>query len=575
MQQYKKIIEIMNKINSAMSLKTLLSLIIDSAKELINAEGASYLVLDEKSDELIFDIVISDKGEIIQGKRIKVGEGIAGLVAKNREPIIIDNVEQCDNFYEAIDSSTGFKTKNIIAVPVMIRDQLIGVLEVVNSYRPNGFIEDDIHMLQYLADAAAVAINKNDLLTNLKNRVDELTCIYEISQSIYFTFDIDEFLLRVLNAVNSVIRAKRCSFLILNEDNTSVEHFVSTTGNNKFSIDLENSLMAHVIKTGDPLLVYDVEQDMKMIPSMNRDKKYRSNSFITVPMKLKDRVIGVLNVTDKPQGDIFNSFELRVLSTVANQVASTFENIVLEKDVQEKAKLDRELALAGEIQTHSLSTIPGDLPDISIGAFSIPAQSMGGDFYEITPFDDNHIAGSVGDVSGKGIYAAIFMNSIRNALRFEALTCKNPKKLVSRINKWAYRESRNGMFCTFFYTLIDRKNKIFHYTSAGHNSQLFYRAKDQSFHLLKTRGRPLGLSEEYDYGLESMSYAKGDILVLFTDGLIEDVSGENITLDDFKRYIKENNTISAVEMVDTIKEMNQCQVKEINDDSTLMIIKFQ
>ncbi len=574
MSEYEKIITIMNQINSSINFQNLLNTIIDSAKELLRAEGASLLLLDEENDELIFDVVVSEKGEIIRGKRLKVGEGIVGYVARHEEDVIVRDVSGDKRFYTEIDMRSGFVTKSIIAVPVKMKEKLIGVLEVVNSTRPESFIDRDMTMLKYIADAAAVAINNHELVISLRNRVNELTCIYEISQSIYFTFDIREFLYKILKAVNEVIKAEKCSFVIVNEIGTDVEYFVSTKDDN-YSVDLENSLMAHVLKTGDPLLVYDVENDAQFITAQEKTKRYNSKSFICVPMKLRERVVGVMNVTDKPRGEIFDSFDLRVLSTVANQVAETYENVLLQKEKYERERINNELSIAADIQMRSMSVIPEWISEVSIGAFTIPSSYVGGDFYDITVFDERFFSGSVGDVSGKGIPAAIFMNSVRNALRFEAVMNKEPLTIMERINNWVYRESLSGMFCTFFYFLADLKKKIVTYCSAGHNAQLYFESETNTFHTLKTKGRPLGIEENAEFESGTFSYESGDFLILFTDGLVEESYEGMMQINDIKDYIRTNRLIEADAIADTVKKrIMDSKTELMRDDSTFVLIKF-
>ena len=233
--------------------------------------------------------------------------------------------------------------------------------------------------------------------------------------------------------------------------------------------------MYNVIRTGDPLLVYNVDEDMGKAGRGLKTRSYGSKSFICVPMKLRDRVIGVLNVTDKHRGDVFDSFDLRVLSTVANQVAETYENVLLQKKSYERERLEKELEIAAEIQGRTLSVVPDSIHGVSAGAFTIPSSYVGGDFFEFSPFSDDSFGVAVGDVSGKGIPAAIFMNSVRYALRFELLRHREPADLMGRLNNWVYKESFSGMFCTFFYAFVDAKARTVSYASGGHNEQLFYR----------------------------------------------------------------------------------------------------
>ena len=575
MIKYKKLIDIMNKINSSISFQHLITTIINSANELLGAEGASLLLIDEETDELIFDIVLSEKGEIITGKRLKMDQGIAGHVARTSENVIVNDVSGDTRFCDDIDAASGFTTRSLIAVPVMVKDKLIGVLEAVNCTRGTGFDSDDLVMLEYIADAAAVSINNRELVNNLKSRVDELTCIYEIAQSIYFTFNIREFLQRILNAVNKVIKAERCSFVILDQSGRSVEYFVSTKGD-VFTIDLENSLMYHVVKTGDPLLVYNVDEDSGRSEISVKGRGYGSKSFICVPMKLRDRIIGVLNVTDKKRGDIFDSFDLRVLSTVANQVAETYENVLLQKKNYERERIAKELEIAAEIQKHSFSVVPPNLKGVSIGAFTIPSSYVGGDFFEISVFDDSSLAVAVGDVSGKGIPAAIFMNSVRNALRFELIRHREPSELLVRLNAWVYKDSLSGMFCTFFYAHIDSEKRRFTYASAGHNEQFHYKAGTDEFVRLQRRGKPLGVLEEVHMETGSGEFAPGDFLVLFTDGLVEIDTEGQMDASELKNTLRLNRGRSAEDIASHIEKLvnRGHAIENARDDITFLLVKI-
>lgn len=574
MSKYKKIIDIMNRINVSENYSNLLSTIIDSAKELVNCEGASLLLIDEEKDELIFDIVLSTKGEIIRGRRIKIGVGIAGFVASTGETLLCNNPREDSRFFDEIDIASGFETRNIIAVPVKSKHKIIGVLEAVNCKLTRGFVETDLIMLSYLSDAVGISLSNHELVLNLKNRVDELTCIYEISQSIYFTFDIRELLKKILFAVNKVIRAEKCSFLILDEETKTIKYFVSTQ-ETQYDIDLENSLMAHVLKSGDPLLVYNVDEN-KRIVHMKNNIRYKTNSFICVPVTLRDKVIGVLNVTDKSTGDIFDSFDLRILSTVANHVALTYENIVLEQKALEQKLYNEELKIAEKIQNQTLSLIPDELKGCNIGAFTIPASYVGGDFFEITRYSSTEIGVSVGDVSGKGVPAAIFMSNVRACLRYESAKNYLPEFIMSQVNKRIYQEANNGMFCTLFYSFIDLEKRVIRYCSAGHDEQVVYNPKTGGVVYLKTRGKPFGITENPDYEVKSYHFESGEYLILFSDGLIEQNQARAIELIDIIRYIYSNPSHHAESIVALVREEYENRLKDYNadDDSTLVIIQF-
>jgi phosphoserine phosphatase RsbU/P len=574
MEKYKKIIELMNKINSRMSFQLLIKTIVDSAKDILGTEGSSLLLVDPKTEELIFDVVISEKGEIIQGKRLQPGTGIAGQAAKTGNPILSNDVAKDGRFYDAIDRASGFTTRSALAVPVKTRETLIGVLEVVNTSNIGGFTIEDIEMLVYIADAAAIAIHNNELLVDLKCRVEELSCIYEISQSIYFSSDVEVLLARVIKEISRVMHAERCSFVILADDRFSVEHYISSL-DEKFTPDLEGSLIAQVVRTGDPLLVYNLDDNQKFA-SRKKYGTYNSKSFVCIPMKIREHVIGVLSVTEKAEDDPFDSFDLQVLSTISQQVAETYDNVKNYNDELERRRLDHDLKIAAEIQRQSFSDFPEKIGSITLGGFIRPARYIGGDFFEVSESGSNLICASVGDISGKGIPAAMFLSTVRNALRHEMLKSVKPEKLLPSVNRLVYAESCNGMFCTFFYTVADREKKVIQYASAGHNPQYFYDASEDKFIELSAVGRPFGIIQESSYGTNLISYDKGDMLILFTDGLVDLGGYADFTLDQLFDHVRQNKDLSGKEIADSLnrKIEDRLEKKEPFDDSTFLMVKF-
>lgn len=572
---WKKIIEIMNKINSSMGYSELIASITEAASELLNAEGASLLIVDRDRDELIFDVVASEKGAIIQGKRIKIGVGIAGHVAKSGMNIVVNDVSVDTRFYNAIDSSSGFQTRSIAAVPVKTRDKLEGVLEVVNSNRTEGFNDDDILVLSYLSDAVAVALHKNELVHSLQSRLDELTCIYEVSQAIYFSDDPVDLFNRVLKSINDVLAVERSSFVILEDDCRAIRYFVSSNGA-QYQIDLDDSVIAHVVRTGDPLIVYNLDNEEEL-PFIQKRESYRTKSFLSIPLKLDNKILGVLSVTDRISAQAFDAFDLRVLSTIAQQVAVMYDSIRVYGELLERKKIDHDLEIAAEIQRQSLSVIPENVQGLSIGGFINPARYIGGDFFEVTEFNGRFLSIAVGDISGKGIPAAIFLGTVRNALRHEIIRNNMPEGLFRNVNRWVCRESANGMFCTFFYALIDREDHLIHYSSAGHNPQVFYSDADDSFASIRTVGKPFGIMTESNYRSKSIPYKPGDLLVLFTDGLIEQGAASEFTMEEMEDILRKNKDNSAGEIAAHFERIVTRRTEDVepHDDSALIVVKFE
>ena len=152
-----------------------------------------------------------------------------------------------------------------------------------------------------------------------------------------------------------------------------------------------------------------------------------------------------------------------------------------------------------------------------------------------------------------------------------------PESLFRNVNKWVCNESYNGMFCTFFYALIDREDKLIHYASAGHNPQIFFSTGEDRFMELKTNGRPLGVMLEGGFKSKTIPYREGDILMLYTDGLIEQGGQSEFSIEEMYDIIRMNARNSAKTVSDIISGQieNRAQEREPHDDSTLLVMKFE
>lgn len=160
--------EIGIQINSILRLKDLLNLIMALSKETLEAEASSLMLLDEKNNELTFEVALGEKGDIIKKFRIPLGEGIAGWVAVTGEPLLVNDVEKDLRFAKKYDSVTSFKTKSILCVPLKTREKIIGVIEVINKTGNDYFDENDLNLLQAIANEAAIAIENAQLYQDLK-----------------------------------------------------------------------------------------------------------------------------------------------------------------------------------------------------------------------------------------------------------------------------------------------------------------------------------------------------------------------------------------------------------------------
>ena len=507
-----------------MQLEELLTVILETAKELLNSEGASLLLAEPDTGDLTFHIVLGDGNDIIKGEKVPRGKGIVGLVAQTGEPTIVNDWENDPRIFKNIDKKAKFQTRNMICVPMAVKGELVGVLDAVNAADSGGFSEWDLELLSYIADQAAIAITNRKLFDELNSRITELTALFEISQAISLAKIDENALYTIVEAIAASLQVDKCS-IVLHTPETgklvlSAAYGLPDSAVPGTEINPENSVAGLVFTSSTPLVVSDRGRDIPDLPpSPNRG--YTTASFVSVPIRYKNTVIGVLNISDKKDRGYFTDFDLRVISTVANHVAETWQNIQYHKRMEAQRFLAQEIEIAAEIQRKILPSIPSQVHSHRMAAFNRPAKEVGGDFYDFFRFDESKYAVLVGDVSGKGIPAALFMNSARNIIRAEMRMNNQPGRLLSHSNLYIYEESEYGMFVTLFYALVDAHNNVITFGSAGHNDQLLIRKKAGRVDRLNARGGPLGLRESAVFEERVITFEKDDLLLLFTDGVID------------------------------------------------------
>lgn len=167
-EKLRRLLGIATQLTSTLNVDDLLELIMTSAAELLDARAGSLLLLDEETDELVFRVATADP-EIV-GTRIPAGAGIAGAAVQSREPVVIGDTSQDERFYGEVDKAVGVRTENLVAVPLVVKDRALGVIEVMNK-REGTFGDDDVEIARALASLAAVALDNAAMYAKLADAV--------------------------------------------------------------------------------------------------------------------------------------------------------------------------------------------------------------------------------------------------------------------------------------------------------------------------------------------------------------------------------------------------------------------
>lgn len=584
----KILIEVSKSINTTMDVQELLNRIMESSRDILNAEGSSLMFIDEMTNELYFNVVEGVAREKLKEVRIPKGKGIAGLVAQTDKPVNVEDAVNDPRVYKKADRITKLVTRNLIAVPMHVKDKMTGVIEVVNAIGKKGFDDYDIDFLQALADQAGIAIFNRDLIHNLKmvnQRLDrsykEIKAMYEMTHRLINETNIERLFDIAVEVIKNIFELDKISIMLYDDKDNSLKikkaEGIEEDLINAITIKQDEKICGYVFRNKKALLIKDMSKNKKF--GRNKRLRYKIGSFISVPFQIRGEVIGVLNVADKRDETLFDKQDLLTFAALSQQIGKSYENIIYYNEFVEKQRIEKELEITRSIQQHVLPKEFPEIQDLDVFGTNIPAKEVGGDFYDYMDINEKIHSFLIADVSGKSLPASMFMAFSRSITRVEAYNLISPSRVLEESNKYIFKDSKAGMFVTLFYFVIHMDARKIVFGNAGHNDQLFFKNSDSTFKHLNVKGIPLGISPESKYKEAECKYEKGDILILYTDGVTEAFSktGDEFGMERFKEVLIKNKNLSAKEIVNkTIETVNNFSKGMPQfDDITMMVLKFK
>jgi len=272
----------------------------------------------------------------------------------------------------------------------------------------------------------------------------------------------------------------------------------------------------------------------------------------------------------------FGEADRRTLELFANQAAIALENARLHRDALEKERLEREMELAAEIQQQLLPTVVPDIPGFEVLGWSRPARQVGGDYYDLIALKEGSWGVVLGDVSGKGMPAALMVSTAHSALRLLLDQWEVGPALLERLNRHIAETSAPNKFITFFIAEVESESGSVHFLNAGHNPALLLGSSDEPRELC-TGGLPLGLLPEGSYRDEGLQMQPGDLLCIYSDGITEAVSatdeefgdGRLVTVLKEFRYEPLHSIVAAIDRATAEFALGMPQA----DDQTLVLLR--
>ena len=321
-----------------------------------------------------------------------------------------------------------------------------------------------------------------------------------------------------------------------------------------------------------------------VVPDVSRDTRYvqgrrATRSEIAVPIIRNERAIGALNL-ESDRLAAYTPDDAEVLQFFADAAAISIEKAMLHKQLLEQELISRQLETAREVQLKLLPASSPNLPGYDIAGICIPTDEIGGDYFDYIPLTHNRLGLAVADVSGHGIPSALVMTAFRALLRTKALGNSRPANIANTIDRLLPQFTGNNHYVTVLYAVLEAPSGDLTYISCGHPPPLLLRANGETETLNRHNpalGLALGIFQNLRHSDEEVNLAKGDILVLYTDGAFElmNRNAEAFGIQRLVRVIRENQHLAADEIILKVIRATQDFSDDYGylDDFTLVIVK--
>jgi HD-GYP domain-containing protein (c-di-GMP phosphodiesterase class II) len=329
--------EVSQALNSTENEADMLRQAITAAVNLVHAEAGSLLLKDESSGELFFRMAVGEKGELLKEVRLKLGQGVAGLVAQSGKPLLVNDAQHDPRVAHDVDLRTGFVTKNLIAVPVPVQGAVIGVLEAVNKRGGKPFSKWDVDEFACLSHQVALALEKTRLYREHHGKIGRLQKLQEISGVLNSSLNPADIRKRAIEAATVVMHAETGSLLLLDEAAQELYFDVALgekgEGIRQIRLKVGQGIAGAVAQTQQPEIINDCYSDPRFNPAGDKKTGFRTRNMVCVPVKAKDKLLGVLQAINKKDGASFTQDDLQDFVSLANQVGIAIDNANLYEEI--------------------------------------------------------------------------------------------------------------------------------------------------------------------------------------------------------------------------------------------------
>ena len=414
-----------------------------------------------------------------------------------------------------------------------------------------------------------------------RERYDYQHALLEFTQELPRLMEMEHILNSIVQRLSSTMHIEKLSVFICGEKEGCKTVAKNVNQADCMFNDGDRTLMALLRKTRKPVDLHLLgdEYDVIDLKDEEKQKLLRGGVVLTIPMFLQDRLVGFINVGPKMSGKVYSQEDINLLATVAGQAAIAIENSRLHKSEIEQERIKEELDLARKIQQGLFPKVNPKILGLDITGISLPASSVGGDYYDFIQLEPKKILAVIADVSGKGMSAALYMSKIQGMVQLAAHMYGTPKEMLTNINRRIFEGIDRKSFITMILALFDMKKKEARICRAGHNKALI--GVNGKIRFLEGGGIGLGLERGplFEDAIEEVRIPikPNSLFLFYTDGITEAMNEEKQQLGEeaVVDVLQAKWRLSAGKIQQTIltKVQKFRGSAEQHDDVTLVVVK--
>jgi len=408
--------------------------------------------------------------------------------------------------------------------------------------------------------------------------VERLHRILEAAKLLNSTLDLEELTTIILRIVREEVGTDRGTVFVIDREHNQLRSIVAQgIGDTEIVVPIGQGVAGTVGESGETINLPDAYRDPRFDSSFDALLEYQTKDIYCMPIvnRVGD-IVGVLELLNRSRPITIEDEEF--LAGVSVHVGLALENARMHREIVEKRKIEQELLLAREIQENFYPSFPEIYGGVQIAASTEMCEAVGGDYLGYFPLKDGRFLVTVGDVSGKGIGAALVMTSLHATCRALVNHVHSIEHITNILNQTLVETTSASTFVTLMIALVDPVAGRLHYISAGHNPPVIVKPAGDAALLDGVSGPPVGLFSHLAYKREIRSIDPGSVLVIYTDGVNEAENGkdEQFGMERLVQVVTDSRKSTASHIHASIRTALKEFVGDTpsHDDATFIVLKF-